>query len=118
MDHHWAKKNIAKYSSFNEFVIEWLTEENVNSWIHFIPQYKYIFDKNDNLQVDYLARFENLEHDFKVIAQHLNLLEELPHMNASKRSEYQNYYNDITKSIVARVYEKDIKLLGYKFENQ
>ncbi|MEO1394467.1 MAG: sulfotransferase family 2 domain-containing protein [Cyanobacteria bacterium J06634_5] len=116
MDNHWAKKNLSMFSSFDDFVKKWVTEENVQSWMHFIPQHQYIFDNNDNIQVDYIAKFENLSDDFEVISDRLNLQRSLPHVNAGKRKPYQEYYTEETKDIVSSVYAKDVQLFDYEFE--
>ena len=115
MDYYWAKKNVFKFNSFGDFVEEWVNHDNCNSWIHFAPQHKFIFDKNRNLQVDYLARFENLDEDFELVSKKLNLNHNLPHTNATKRNPYQEYYTERTKDIVGNVYYKDIELLGYDY---
>lgn len=116
MDEYWAKKHIYKYTDFDTFVKEWVTEKNVDSWMHFMPQHKYIYNERDELQVDYVARFENLSDDFKVIAKRLNSNKELPRVNVSKRTHYKDYYTEETKAIVAQVYSKDIELFDYTFE--
>lgn len=116
MDQVWANKNLSSYSSFDQFVKQWLNKENINSWMHFIPQFKFIYDESMQRQVDYIARFENLSEDFSVISNKLELHKSLPHINASKRKPYQHYYNEQTRTIVAEVYKEDIELLGYQFE--
>lgn len=117
MDAHWAYKNLFQFENFNDFVLNWLCEENADSWMHLIPQYKFIYDDEaERLQIDYLLRFENLSQDFEYVSRKLNLRQNLPHINASKRTRYQDYYTEETKNIVSRVYAKDIELFGYSFE--
>ncbi|NET30784.1 MAG: sulfotransferase family protein [Cyanothece sp. SIO1E1] len=81
MDKHWAIKNLAQYGDFASFVKGWLTEQSVNSWVHFIPQHKFIYDDAFNLKVDYVGRLENIQNDFSVIAKKLNLNAEFPYIN-------------------------------------
>lgn len=115
MDKHWAMKNIDKYSTFEEFVIDWVSPENINRYFHFIPQYKFIYDQSLYLKVDYVGKFENLNQDFEVVANKLNIHQSLPYINKSNRKDYQSYYSKKTKEIVAQVYKQDIELLGYRF---
>ncbi len=117
MDSYWASKNLAQFSDFNDFVCDWLSKDNSNSWMHFVPQYKFIYDENKQIQVDYLLRFENLAEDFDYVSKRLNLERSLPHVNASSRSKYQDYYTNKTRDIVADIYAEDIDLFGYSFED-
>ena len=114
-DKLWYKKNISLYDSFDEFVCKWVNDKNVNSWIHFIPQYKFIFDKDANNQVDFIGKFERLEKDVHFICDKLRINESIPHFNKSSRGDYRTYYSTKTKEIVAYVYRDDIKKLGYEF---
>jgi hypothetical protein len=41
----------------------------------------------------------------------------LQNSNKSNRNNYQDYYSDETKAVVAEVYKQDIELLGYDFMN-
>jgi chondroitin 4-sulfotransferase 11 len=94
----------------------------------------WLVDDSGKILVDFVGRFENIEEDFNFICQQLtppkheqNKLwpPKLPHRNQSKnkhRNEwtdkpYQDYYDDETKEIIAREFEDDINLFGYKFEN-
>lgn len=115
MDKHWANQNISQYSDFDSFVKEWVNETNVNSWVHFVPQHKFIYDDEFSLKVDYVGRLENIAHDFDYVAKKLNLTSTLPYINSSSRSSYHNYYTKETAEIVAQVYAKDIELLKYVF---
>ena len=39
----------------------------------------------------------------------------LPHVNASARGSYRDYYNEDTQDIVADYYGSDIELYNYSF---
>tara|TARA_Y100000361_G_scaffold149177_1_gene163054 strand:- start:197 stop:835 length:639 start_codon:yes stop_codon:yes gene_type:complete len=95
-----------------------------------------LVDDSGKILVDFVGRFENLEEDFNFICQQLTPFKheedkswppKLPHSNRSKHKHnsgnewtdkpYQDYYDDETKEIIAREFEDDINLFGYKFEN-
>ncbi|MBF7049372.1 sulfotransferase family 2 domain-containing protein, partial [Campylobacter volucris] len=50
-DEKWAKENIYKYNSFEEFVLNFQNDNEqikILNWQHFTPQYKYLCDDNKN----------------------------------------------------------------------
>lgn len=116
-DKIWGEDNLSKFEDFDQFVKQWLTPENIKSHIHFHPQHQFICDKNGSLLIDYIAYFETLEEDFKQIADRLKIDSSIAHHNANPASSYLNIYNDETKKIVASVYDKDIEIFGYDFDN-
>jgi hypothetical protein len=65
--------------------------------------------------VDYIGRFETMEEDFSVISQRIGIDVELQHVNASRRSSYRDYYSDLSRSVVASHFARDIERFGYEF---
>jgi len=83
---------------------------------HFFSQYQFIANSRSELMVDFVGRFENLQADFDIICEKMNLSQQkLPHSNKGDRKHYTAYYNDETRRIVAEKYAKDIEYFGYKF---
>ena len=115
-DRLWAEKELSLYESFDDFARHWLCEENIWKYHHFRPQNHYLTVGNRKLTLDFIARFENLEADFGVMAKKLGKNCALPQVNSTDRSSYQQYYNPKTADIVANVYAEDIKLLEYSFD--
>ena len=96
--------------SFRDFVI-WQTS---NPYIYH-TQSEYLFDQYGNRIVDFIGKFENVESDFKIITDKLNIKEPLPHKNISKEKGYSDEYTSETKDLVYRFYKNDIKLFDYEF---
>lgn len=119
-DRNWAEANIGRFNSFEDFVHNWVTKENVRTWKHFAPQYQYVFEPhNSKMQVDFLGFFENLEEDYRHIKVRIKDSLDLQALNKSKnrKLDYQGYYTDSMRKIVEQVYYRDIELFGYNFDN-
>jgi len=74
------------------------------------------YSENGEVIVDFIARFENLEEDWKDICKGIGVpYNSLPHVNRTKRSAYRQYYSDETRQIVAERFHKTIALFDYEF---
>ena len=88
---------------------------------HLVPQHLYALDKKSMKKVDFVGRYENLENDFKVVANELGLETgvTLPRLNSKnsrrKGRHYTEFYTKETRDLVAEIYAEDIKMFGYKF---
>lgn len=116
-DKEWAGEHLASYNNFDRFVKSWLNSKSIYSHIHFVPQYEFICNKKSRLEVDFVGYFENFEQDFQFVREKLGICTDLSRLNASRRTHYKNYYDIETIEIVADVYQKDIEIFGYDFEN-
>lgn len=119
-DRRWAERHLAEFDDFQEFVMKWVSTENVRKGVHFKPQCDFIqVPGDDQLQIDYLGRFESLESDFQHICERLGVDAVLRHSNRSTQSnrDFRQQYDDRMIQIVADVYRKDIEVLGYDFDN-
>jgi hypothetical protein len=114
----WAHEHLAEFDSFEDFVLRWLTDENIPKGTHFDLQSGYVCDSGDEPEVDYIGHFETLANDFSWIAEKLGVQAQLAQLNASKHRDYRGYYSDRTAAIVEKVYERDIEMFGYDFDNK
>ena len=99
------------FNNFDEY-IEWrcLVQNEAR-------QRDFIYSQDNELLVDFVGRFENLEADFAKICDHIGISTTLPKLNVAKnRKPYQEYYNKKTKELVKQTFKEDIELLGYEFE--
>lgn len=103
------------FPDFTSFVSGFLNKDRIHEIKIFNPQYIYLYDHYDVLQVDFIARYENLAEDFLEIGRQLHLGDgELPVINPSNKGDYREYYSD--EKVVERVnylYRKDFELLNY-----
>ncbi|RLD45727.1 MAG: hypothetical protein DRJ05_00270 [Bacteroidetes bacterium] len=82
---------------------------------YFMPQLNWLTDEKGEIMVDFVGRFENLDNDFQHICKRIGRNVDLPFLNKSERREYQYYYDDTTKEIVRKWFEKDIIHFNYSF---
>jgi chondroitin 4-sulfotransferase 11 len=84
--------------------------------IMFADQITWLTDANGNLRVDNIIRFENLEEEFKDVADVIGVSSELPRLNATEKIHYSSFYDEETMEIVQRHSRRDIETFGYSFE--
>lgn len=111
----WAKF-VDSFSSFDDFVKNWMSEENIMRNALFTPQHLFVQDIFGCNCLDFVGRFENLEEDFAAIAARLKIERELPHLNQSRSAPYQQFYSPLSREIVGKLYAADIEQFGYRFD--
>lgn len=122
--HRWYKRNsiisnAANEMDFNEFVnhipdfmkLMKREEGSFQSGIHF-QAYGYFLDSN----IDYLARFENIQEDYAYILKKLQLPRtNLRKINSTNNSDYRQLYMEDSKRAVYNIYQEDINKYNYQF---
>jgi chondroitin 4-sulfotransferase 11 len=115
-DAKWAKENLADFPDFGSFVSGWVNEENILSWLHFMPQHYFICNSDGKVMVDFVGKMENMDRDFAYVANKLGCNKTLQKINVGSKRRYNDYYNEETWGIVRRVYASDIELFDYMSE--
>jgi|3_EtaG_2_1085321.scaffolds.fasta_scaffold78799_2 hypothetical protein len=121
---HHDKKDAENFllgdqNDFSGFIRHYKSNNVILKQLHFKPQYQWICDDYDNVLVDFIGRFENLQEDFNKLCDTIEVpREKLVHHKKSKtkHKHYTEYYDDETRQIVAEKYSKDIEYFGYKFD--
>ena len=109
------KHNIIPKKEFIDFIKQDIAVKgpDVDPHVHF--QYPSAYYEK-NVFVDYIARLENIENDWKVIASSIGCPPKLPHRNRTNHKPYQQYYDKESVEIVKEIYRLDIRWFGYRFE--
>lgn len=113
-DVRWSRF-VNGFDSFDDFVCQWMTRENIMRNALFTPQTLFLQNEYGQLDMDFIGRFENLAEDFASIASKLGVDAALPHINQSRQSSYQDLYSQRSQEIIADIYQADISNFDYKF---
>ncbi|MEG3754187.1 sulfotransferase family 2 domain-containing protein [Psychromonas arctica] len=116
IDRAWWELYLAKYDSFESFIIEGgLNYAVENKAEHFIPQYKFVFDDDNNLLCNYLGKIEKLNETEILLTKKLQKQVTFSHRNAVSKSsvDLDDIYTLKMLEIVNQCYQKDFSLLGY-----
>ena len=113
-DLHWSRF-VNQFDSFDDFVCQWMTAENIMRNALFTPQTLFLQDEFGTLAMDFIGRFENLAEDFARVAERLNVNASLPHINQSRQTPYEDFYSDRSRQIIADLYAGDISAFNYSF---
>lgn len=106
------------FQSFKHFTMDFLNHQRLHGFNLFRPQFSFVFDYADELQVDHILRFEAVGSDFKkLVAQELRINTDLPVSNRSTdRSDYRDYYDAELVERVRDLYSEDVSRFDYTFE--
>ena len=116
-----------RQKEYNEYDVpfkKWLMDENSSAYNNMgiglsYSQSFFVLDKDGNIGVDFIGRFENIEKDFSDICFKLNIpSQSLPLMNKTKHKPYYEYYDDESRNFVDYKFEKDIDLFSYEFNDK
>ena len=109
------QKYLSKFSDFEDFVLNGLNNEIIYEIIHFVPQSEFICNKNGEILVDFVGRFENLNDDLNSISKKIKKELALEHHNKNFKKDYKKIYNQAMKTKVYEVYNRDFVLFNYNF---
>ncbi len=96
--------------AFDEFVMDWLTPINIDRFVIFRPQHKFIEDTEGNIIVSEILNFERISYELDKMAKYQG--ESPEHLNMTKNIHASN--DAVTREItikIAELYNKDYKLI-------
>lgn len=106
-----------EFSSFETFVLSWLRHRDVSKLDNvFQPQWKFICDSRGKIIVDFVGRYESLRETREFLSDKLKENIDIPMSNrAGEKVDYRSYYSSRCVDAVTKIYNEDIRLLGYSF---
>lgn len=113
-DRAFSERVLVKYETFEDFVLGYLNEETIYSYIHFYPQLEFLIDRNHKIAVDFIGRFENIDQDFFRVSQKIGVNKTLPHLNKTESKKEQPVFSDQVKAKIQELYKDDFMKLGYE----
>lgn len=106
------KQKLVKYRDFNDFVINGLSNGYFRNHPMFLPQSDFIVRFDQELAVDFLGKFEEIDESFAEIARKLNIDIKLPKINMSnKRADIK--IEEKALSILNLIYAQDFVNFHY-----
>lgn len=105
---------------FSEFIARMMAdkkfEKDVMSWVHFVPQVKFLSLDGVKIDVDFWVKLEEMPEKFPSVCERLGVQSDgMIKDNSSSRSEYKVYYDDVSREYVGSLYRDDVDILGYEF---
>ncbi|MDH5599077.1 MAG: sulfotransferase family protein [Cyclobacteriaceae bacterium] len=103
-----------KQFTFDDYV-EWAVKEE-NIILAKSRQKEFLSDRNGEVIVDYIGKYETLHKDYEEICDKIGVGDSLRKVNLSKRKKsYKEYYNSQTKQLIFEAFKEDINYFGYEF---
>ena len=114
------RKETVREKSFKLFVLEdivpLLEKTNLTERPNIFPQTFWLADENEELNFDFIGRFENLDSDFDKLSKKISINTTLDHKNKSGNSKtYKGFYDKEMIELVNNYYRQDIEAFGYSF---
>lgn len=105
--HHGVEDDI----SFREFLLN-----HGDSWA-LRPQLHWLRSWDQDVGVDYVGRFEDLDNSCGEISERLGIqISSERHNSSGDVVDWREHYDDFTREIVSTRYRDEIEILGYSFE--
>ncbi len=106
--------------SFQDFVSDWVTPSNVQSWVHFRPQTWFLQSVESSEKLDFIGRVESFEQDMSVIEKRLGnrVSTETRNVGELRKADFRAEYTEEMWQRVGEVYRSDVESLGYEFSQK
>lgn len=80
---------------------------------HFLPQWHFLLDNDDEIGVDFIGKYESLQEDWSYVCNRVGVTDELCHERKVDHAYYEYYYTPDSWEAIGKMYERDIDLFRY-----
>ncbi len=98
--------------------LEYMRHQRRTNWNFSKSQFDNISDHQSRVLVSKIYRFEEPEQILPDICKNIGIEAptEIPHLNATKRKPYQDYYDKPARQFVENLFSIDLDYFGYSFD--
>lgn len=109
---HLRNQKVPQNCTSDEFITlyDWQTELR--------PQLAWIENRNGQIGLDFIGRFESLQEDIEFVTRKLRVVNKLPRLVAGAKRNYQNQITDFAKNVLSEKYAEEIEMFEYSFEDE
>ncbi len=112
MDKRWARrKRLTEYNP-ESFAIERLSDGDILSWMHFLPQTHFVTGNDGSVAVTDILQYERLSKSWPDFAKRVGLDARLPIRNRVGRSD-SDRLSERTKTAIQDAYRCDFETFGF-----
>lgn len=115
-DQNFNQNVLRNYDSYEDFVLQGLQTKEVQSYIHFIPQHRFINDYLGRRMIDHLIKYESLDQGFGLMVKKLGLNVELKKRNVTSSRDTVRYSHEMIGKVKS-AYLKDFQLGDYSLKS-
>ena len=103
---HSNHAEVARLGSFSEYV-RWRCDQRFQLQSDFVVS-------EGKILVDFVGRFESLQSDFADVCDKIGVRAKLGQQNKTRRTRYQDHYDDRTAALIEQTFAVDIERFGYR----
>ena len=107
---HHRRDQVMELGGFDGFVDKYTNNPRRSQW-------SMLVNRDGQLGVDFVGRFEHLERDMALLTQRFALqAQALPHVNRIEAQAWRSYYSPRSIAWVRERWSQEIEAFGYEFE--
>jgi hypothetical protein len=116
-DKRFSLRELRDYDSFELFVNEWLNDESIYRYVHFLPQYIFlnssVSKRDPTPMVNFIGRFEDINNDIEKLSEMIGLDDVRIHKKNCTRNKPSLDISEKARNKVKDIYDVDYNLFGY-----
>ena len=118
IDKVWKDLYVGMYKDVNDFIQHGLHKAVNENAVHFIPQFKFVFNEESEMLCDYIGKIEKLDEVMDTLRKqglHGDLTtENTSSSNRKEQPDFSKVYSPESLTIINQVYDKDFVVFDYE----